>query len=166
MNLAMDLIREALLGGSGGGGGGGGSVATLLKTLDLGHVTSSSTTAADIGKTITLENVADKYDLILVYSLSDAVPGAGQNVHVSTLTIIVCTYYSGSYAVSALTSSNVNVKKGASPRTATSNQGVFFAPAITGTTITLTGKVQYNSNYTGTLDGNYIAYVYGLKFDE
>lgn len=57
MNLAMDLIREALLGGSGGGGGGSNSF-TLIDSREI-EISTSSTSA-----TVIREDAISSLDLI------------------------------------------------------------------------------------------------------
>lgn len=63
MNLAMDLIREALLGGSGGGGGGGGDSFQLIYSDHLAITTTSTSaklehTIDDVG--VDIKNIQDK----------------------------------------------------------------------------------------------------------
>ena len=64
MNIAMDLIREALLGGSGGGGGGDGDAVLVYK----GEVECSTTsTTATLVKTVTPEeSILDKDALVYI----------------------------------------------------------------------------------------------------
>ena len=54
MNIAMDLIREALLGGSGGGGGGGGMTKVFEKTYTISTESTSETVVDN-----TLENILE-----------------------------------------------------------------------------------------------------------
>lgn len=165
MNLAMDLIREALLGGSGGGGGGGDSSFTLLKTEDLGTITSSSSSATDIGKTITVDNAYD-YDLLIIISTSDS---SATGAHLQTICPIGLQYNGAltpPYTIGTI-GTNRNIKI-ATPqnKVAFSTYGVYFTATNSKTTVTLTGKVKYSSGDTGTINGTYVAKVYGLKLPE
>ena len=63
MNIAMDLIREALLGGSGGGGGGGDAVLVYKGEVEC----STTSTTATLVKTVTPEeSILDKDALVYI----------------------------------------------------------------------------------------------------
>ena len=165
MNIAMDLIREALLGGSGGGGGGGGDALTLLKTESLGAISVTSTSSVNLNKTVTMEGILGLYDA-LVYEVRAA--EKKQGYHYSTKGIIwgtlsggVADYQNVPHKLNASVdnSGNTNLKSSSTV------YGVFSdgAPVKSGQDVTLSLWGKYNSTHTLTIDGDYTIYVYGLN---
>ena len=146
--------------------GGGGSGLTLLKTTSLGTLSTSSTSAADTGKTMTVTGYND-YDVLVVDVSVDSVTNGR---HTSTVSMVYLTGTSAvttknTYAVggnkwnSKLSSSGTG-----STRQSTSAYGVYVnAATVSSNTMTLTFYYRYNSNHTGTINGAYTARVYGLK---
>ena len=146
--------------------GGGGSGLTLLKTTSLGTLSTSSTSAADTGKTMTVTGYND-YDVLVVDVSVDSVTNGR---HTSTVSMVYLTGTSAvttknTYAVggnkwnSKLSSSGTG-----STRQSTSAYGVYVnAATVSSNTMTLTFYYRYNSNNTGTINGTYTARVYGLK---
>ena len=146
--------------------GGGGSGLTLLKTTSLGTLSTSSTSAADTGKTMTVTGYND-YDVLVVDVSVDSVTNGR---HTSTVSMVYLTGTSAvttknTYAVggnkwnSKLSSSGTG-----STRQSTSAYGVYVnAATVSSNTMTLTFYYRYNSNHTGTINGAYPARVYGLK---
>lgn len=151
---------------SGGGG------LTLLGTQSVGTVSTSSTTAADTGVSITVKGIY-AYDLLICECSVDSTTN---NRHTATTRLCWLT-----------ASSNVNTKDGGTFATATwnsrlSSQGVtttrsnttaygVYANAITvsaGSTgdngqAVITIYRRYNSTATGTINGSYTMRVYGVK---
>ena len=146
--------------------GGGGSGLTLLKTTSLGTLSTSSTSAADTGKTMTVTGYND-YDVLVVDVSVDSVTNGR---HTSTVSMVYLTGTSAvttknTYAVggnkwnSKLSSSGTG-----STRQSTSAYGIYVnAATVSSSTMTLTFYYRYNSNNTGTINGTYTARVYGLK---
>ena len=155
--------------GTASGGGGGGSGLTLLKTYALGALSTSSTSAIDTGKSMTVTGYND-YDVLVVDVSVDTTTNGR---HTSTVSFVILT------GTSDVTTKNVytvagnkwNSKLGsdgtASTRQSTSGYGVYVNSAsVKSSTMTLAFHYRYNSNSTGTLDGTYTARVYGLKLYE
>lgn len=150
-------------------GGGGGSGLTLLKTTSLGTLSTSSTSAADTGKTMTVTGYND-YDVLVVDVSVDTTTNGR---HTSTVSFVLLTGTSNvstknTYAVAG---NKWNSKLGStgtgSTRQSTSAYGVYVnAASVSSGTMTLTFYYRYNSNSTGTLNGTYTARVYGLKLYE
>lgn len=146
--------------------GGGGSGLTLLKTTSLGTLSTSSTSAADTGKSMTVTGYND-YDLLIV---DVSVDSEVNNRHTSTVSLIFLTGTSNvttknTYAVG---SNKWNSKRGstgtASTRQSSSAYGIYANSAtVSGTTMTIPFYYRYNSNNTGTINGTYTARVYGVK---
>lgn len=153
-------------------GGGGSSNFTLLGTLSLGTISTTSTNAADTGKTITVKGIY-AYDLLVCECSVDT---KTNNRHAATTRL--CWLTAGT---------NVSTKNGATFATATwncklSSSGV--ATTRSGTTpygiyangctvsdgstgdngqAVITIYQRYNSTSTGTINGNYTMRVYGVK---
>lgn len=147
-------------------GGGGGSGLTLLKTTSLGTLSTTSTSAADTGKTMTVTGYND-YDVLVV---DVSVDSTTNNRHTSTVSFVILT------GTSAVTTKNTYTVAGnkwnsklssngtGSTRQSTSAYGIYVnAATVSGSTMTLTFYYRYNSNHTGTINGSYTARVYGLK---
>lgn len=147
-------------------GGGGGSGLTLLKTTSLGTLSTSSTSAADTGKTMTVTGYND-YDLLVVDVSVDTTTNGR---HTSTVSMILVTGTSNVSTKNTYTvvSNRWNSKLGStgtgSTRQSTTAYGVYVNSAsVSSSTMTLTFYYRYNSNSTGTLNGTYTARVYGVK---
>ena len=150
-------------------GGGGSDRLVLLQTTAIGALQTSSTSAADTGKTISLASTTGwaDYDLLLV---DISVDTKTNGRHTSTVTPVILT---GTSSVSTkntytVASNKWNSKLGstgtASTRQSTTAYGVYInAASVSSNTLTLTVYYRYNSNSTGTLNGTYTARVYGIK---
>ena len=150
-------------------GGGGSDRLVLLQTTAIGSLSTSSTTAADTGKTVSLASTTgwQDYDLLLV---DISVDTATNGRHTSTVTPVILTGTSNVSTKNTYTvgSNKWNSKLGstgtASTRQSTSAYGVYINTAsASNNTLTMTVYYRYNSNSTGTLNGTYTARVYGIK---
>lgn len=150
-------------------GGGGTDRLVLIQTTSIGSLSTSSTSAADTGKTVSLASTTgwQNYDLLIVdISVNTKTNGR----HTSTVTGVLLT---GTSNVSTKNTYTVmgnkwNSKLGstgtASTRQSTTAYGVYInAASASSNTLTLTVYYRYNSNSTGTLNGTYTARVYGVK---
>lgn len=145
---------------------GGGSGLTLLKTTSLGTLSTSSTSATDTGKTVTVTGYND-YDVLVVDVSVDSVTNGR---HTSTVSMVYVTGTSNvstknTYAVgSNKWNSKVSSSGTASTRQSTSAYGIYaYSASVSSSTMTITFYYRYNSNNTGTINGTYTARVYGLK---
>lgn len=157
-NLASVVVNVA------GGGG-----LTLLKTTSLGTLSTSSTSASDTGKTMTVTGYND-YDVLIVDVSVDS-PVNGR--HTSTVSFILVTGTSSvdtknTYTVAGNKwNSKLSSSGTGSTRQSTSAYGIYVNSAsVSGSTMTLAFYYRYNNNSTGTLNGTYTARVYGLKLYE
>ena len=146
--------------------GGGGSGLTLLKTTSLGSLSTSSTSAADTGKSMTVTGYND-YDLLVV-DVSVDTPTNGRHTSTVSLVLLTGTSSVGTKNTYTVGSNKWNSKLSSSgtgsTRQSTSAYGVYVnAATVSNSTMTLTFYYRYNSNNTGTLNGSYTARVYGLK---
>lgn len=149
--------------------GGGGSGLTLLKTTSLGSLSTSSTSASDTGKSMTVTGYND-YDVLVVDVSVDTMTNGR---HTSTVSMVYLTGTSNvntknTYAVG---SNKWNSKLGStgtgSTRQGTTAYGIYVNTAsVSSSTMTLTFYYRYNSNSTGTINGTYTARVYGVKLYE
>ena len=148
---------------------GGGGVGTLLKTTSLGSLSTSSTSASDTGKTMTLTGYND-YDLLIVDVSVDTLTNGRHTSTVSTV------YLTGTSNVNTKNTYNVGSNKWNSKlnssgtgttRQSSTAYGIYVnAATVSGSTMTLTFYYRYNNNNTGTINGNYTARVYGVKLYE
>lgn len=162
-NIKKDVSIFGLTGTYEGSGGGG---MTLLKSTSLGTLTTSSTSAADTGKTMTVTGYND-YDVLVV---DVSVDSPANNRHTSTVSMV---YLTGTSNVStkntyAVGSNKWNSRLGStgtgSTRQSTTAYGIYVnAATVSSSTMTLTFYYRYNSNNTGTINGTYTARAYGLK---
>lgn len=150
-------------------GGGGSDRLVLLQTTSIGTLSTSSTSAADTGKTVTLASTTnwDDYDLLLVdISVNTTTNGR----HTSTVSGVLLTGTSNVTTKNTYTviGNKWNSKRSssgtASTRQSTTAYGVYInAASASSGTLTLTVYYRYNNNSTGTLNGTYTARVYGIK---
>ena len=149
--------------------GGGGSGLTLLQTTSIGALSTSSTSAADTGKTISLASTTgwQNYDLLIVDISVDTTTNGR---HTSTVSFVILTGTSNVSTKNTYTvgSNKWNSKLGStgtgSTRQSTTAYGVYInAASASNNTLTLTVYYRYNSNSTGTLNGTYTARIYGVK---
>ena len=150
-------------------GSGGSDRLVLLQTTSLGSLSTSSTSAADTGKTVSLASTTGwaNYDLLLV---DISVDTKTNGRHTSTVTPVLLTGTSNVSTKNTYTvgSNKWNSKLGstgtASTRQSTTAYGVYINSAsVSSNTLTLTVYYRYNSNSTSTLNGTYTARVYGIK---
>lgn len=152
--------------GSYEGGGGGGGYGTLLSTTAIGAISTSSTTAADTGKTATVNGVGN-YDLLIVEISVDT---KTNNRHASTCQTIWLTADTtvGTKSGTAIATATLNTKLSsngtATTRSSTTKCGIYVNSAsVSSNNVTLAFYRRYNSTQTGTINGSYTARVYGFN---
>lgn len=165
----VENLAELVVNVSGGGGG-----LTKIGTLSIGNISTSSTQAADTGKSLELAVSAySGYDmLICVCHTSTHTNGR----HVATIRVV---NFSATSAVSTKTSTQIatstqhwKLSSGGTMtmRSGTTPYGVYVNAATLSTsspqTLTLTIYQRYNSTSTGTINGNYVLDVYGVKIQD
>lgn len=150
-------------------GGGGSDRLKLIQTTALGSLSTSSTSAADTGKTVSLASSTkwDEYDLLIV---DISVDTATNGRHTSSVTFVILTGSSNVSTKNAYTLVNNvwNSKLGStgtvSSRQSTSKYGVYInSVSVSSDTLTMPVYYRYSSNYSGTINGTYTARVYGIK---
>ena len=150
-------------------GGGGSDRLVLLQTTAIGALQTSSTSAADTGKTVSLAQTTgwQNYDLLLVDISVDTTTNGR---HTSTVTPVILTGTSNVTTKNTYTvgsnkwNSKLSSSGTASTRQSTTAYGVYINTAsVSSNTLTLAVYYRYNSNSTGTLNGTYTARVYGVK---
>lgn len=170
-NLEAGNIKSGvtIFGVTGTYSGGGSDRLVLLQTTSLGSLSTSSTSATDTGKTVTLASSTDwdDYDLLLVDISVDSVINGR---HTSSVGFVLLTGTSNvttknTYTVgSNVWNSKVNSSGTKSTRQSTTKYGVYVNSAtVSSGTLTLPIYYRYNSNSTSTLNGTYTARVYGIK---
>lgn len=167
-NLVAGNIKSGttIFGVAGTYTGGGGSGLTLLKSTSLGTLSTTSTSATDTGKSMTVTGYND-YDVLVV---DVSVDTATNNRHTSTVSFVILTGTSNVTTKNTYTvgsnkwNSKLSSSGTASTRQSTSAYGIYAnAATVSGTTMTITFYYRYNSTNTGTINGSYTARVYGLK---
>lgn len=150
-------------------GGGGSDRLVLLQTTSIGALQTSSTSAADTGKTVSLASTTgwQNYDLLLVDISVDTTTNGR---HTSTVSGVLLTGTSNVSTKNTYTvmgnkwNSKLSSSGTASTRQSTSAYGVYInAASVSSNTLNMTVYYRYNSNSTGTLNGTYTARVYGIK---
>lgn len=153
-------------------GGGGSSNFTLLGTLSLGTISTSSTNAADTGKSITVKGVY-AYDLLVIEISVDT---KTNNRHVGTTRLCWLTASSaigtknGATFATATWNAKLSSNGTATSRSGTTAYGIYangctVSAGSTGDNgqAVITIYQRYNSTSTGTINGAYTARVYGVK---
>lgn len=176
-NLKASNIKNgvSIFGVTGTYTGGGSSSAiesTLLGSLSLGTISTSSTTDTDTGKTITVKGIYD-YDL-LVCQCRTSTPTNGRHTCTTRLCWLTASSSIGTKNGSSFATATWNTKKSSSgvttSRTNTTSYGVYAKAATVSAgssgdngQAVITIYQRYNSTQTGTINGSYTMYVYGLK---
>lgn len=165
---ADDTDRIASVTGTYAGGSSGGGL-TLISTTSLGAISGSATSATDTGKSLSLAastNFTD-YDALLVDVSVDTLTNGR---HTSTVCLIYLTGTSNvntknTYAVgSNKWNSKLSSSGTGSTRQSTTAYGIYpYSATVTNGVMSIPLYYRYNSNHTGTINGNYTARVYGLK---
>lgn len=150
-------------------GGGGGGIGDLLATSALGTISTSTTQATNLNKTITVTSVND-YDLLIVETSVDTVVA---NRHMATAGAIFLTASSnvttknGATVANAKWNSKISSSNITTTRASTSAYGIYPYSCTVTTTSGGTASIplygRYNSTQTGTINGSYTTRVYGVK---
>lgn len=154
MNLAMDLIREALLGGSGGGGGGGGMTKVFEKTYTVSTSSTSETVIDSIEIDLepgvwyycrVVDTAGKRNDYLLggEYFLCHIVYSAGQTFNNRVIGNTTAITNTGAPYFSTSTTYGVY------PKSAGSNNWSICS--------------KYNSNYTHNIDGDYKVTIFRIN---
>ena len=154
--------------GTASGGGGG---LTLLGTKSLGTISTSSTSAADTGQTMTLnQSVFNGYNAILFVCSVDPIVNSR---HVATVRVCNLSATSNVSTVTgtSMATSTWHCKAGStgtlSARAGTTTYGVYANGAsISNSVMTVTIYQRYNSTSSGTINGNYTMRAYGIKYTD
>lgn len=147
-------------------------IGTLLATASLGTISTSSTSAADTGKSITAKGVYG-YDLLIVECSVDS---PTNNRHTASGRLILLTAgtnvstKNGSTIASVTWNSRLSSAGVTTTRANTTAYGVYayactLSDGNTGDNgqAVITLYQRYNSTYTGTINGSYTARVYGVN---
>lgn len=147
-------------------GGGGSGIGTLLATLSMGTISTSSTQAADTGKSISVSGI-NSYDALIVETSVDTVTN---NRHTATVGFIFLTASStvgtkdGGTIATVKWNSKISSSGTTTTRAGTTAYGIYpNSISISSGTATIPMYRRYNSTSTGTINGNYTARVYGIK---
>lgn len=145
---------------------GGGSGLTLLATKSLGTISTSSTTAADTGQTVSVPDAGD-YDFLIVQTYCQKT----NSRHLCTIAVIEL--YSTADAAAGRSSATIatakmNMKADTTghvgSRVGTTAYGIYpNSCTISGGDGTIPMYQRYNSTSTGTINGSYTTDVYGVK---
>lgn len=146
--------------------GGGSGIGTLLATLSMGTISTSSTSAADTGKSISVSGI-NSYDALLVETSVDTVTN---NRHTATVGFIFLTASSavgtkdGGTIATVKWNSKISSSGTTTTRAGTTAYGIYpNSCSVSDGTATIPMYRRYNSTYTGTINGTYTARVYGIK---
>ena len=153
-------------------GGGGSSNFTLLGELSLGTISTSSTNAADTGKTITVKGIY-AYDMLVCEC---SVNTKTNNRHAATTRLCWLTAgnaigtKNGVTFATATWNAKLSSNGTATTRSGTTAYGIYangctVSAGSTGDNgqAVITIYQRYNSTSTGTINGSYTMRVYGVK---
>lgn len=145
---------------------GGGGVGTLLNTTSLGSFSTSSTTATDTGKSLSVSGI-NSYDALIVETSVDTVTN---NRHLCTVAVILLAATSNRNTKSggtiATLKQNYKISSGGvtTVRTGTTAYGIYpNSITISNGTATIPMYIRYNGTSTGTINNTYTTRVYGLN---
>ena len=152
----------------------GGSTPTglgdLLKSENLGTLTTSSTSDTSTGKTVTLDNYNDYQFLVFVIYVT-TIPETAQ--HLATISTVGLNYANGVTAVATSAGtvmSRFNLiydgSKIITAATSSSNVGIYptnISVINDGTTLSIPLNYKYNSGTTNTIDADYNVDIYGVN---
>ena len=153
--------------GTNSGGGGGGP--TLIYTSSLGSMSTSSTSATNANKSLSIASSTgwQNYDMLIV---DISVDTNTNNRHTSTVSLIMVTGQSnvGTKDTYTIASNKWNSKLSSngtgSTRQSTTAYGIYaYSVSVSSNTMSIPLYYRYNSNNTGTINGSYTARVYGVK---
>ena len=147
-------------------GGGGSGIGTLLATLSMGTISTSSTQAADTGKSISVSGI-NSYDALIVETSVNTVTN---NRHTATVGFIFLTASSnvttknGGTIATVKWNSKISSSAVTTTRAGTTAYGIYpNSISISNGTATIPMYQRYNSTSTGTINGTYTARVYGIN---
>lgn len=146
--------------------GGGGGIGTLLTTYSMGTISTSSTTATDTGKSVSVSGI-NSYDLLIVETSVNTVTN---NRHTATVNVILLTASSnvttknGAGLATATWNSRISSSAVTTTRQGTTKYGIYVnSVSVSNGTATLAMYQRYNSTSTGTINGTYTTRVYGVN---
>lgn len=139
---------------------------TLLGSLSLGTISTSSTTATDTGKSITVQGI-NNYDL-LVCECSVATITNGRHAATTRLIWLTSSSDIATKSTATILGSTLNIKVSSSgvatSRASATTYGVYaYACSLSDGSATISIYQRYNSTQTGTINGSYTMRVYGVK---
>lgn len=144
----------------------GAGIGTLLATSTLGTVNTSSTSAVNLSKSVTISGV-NSYDALVVETSVNTVTNGRHSCTVAVIWLTassdVATKNGATIASNKL---NMKISSGGvtTTRQSTTAYGVFpNSCTISNGSATLAMYARYNSTQTGTINGIYTTRVYGLK---
>lgn len=147
--------------------GGGGGFGELLSTYNIGTISTSSTSAATTGKSMTVSNL-NGYNFLIIICKTASVTNSR---HYMTVRSVLLNGSSNSATINGTTIATASQHYKASSsgvlssRGGTTPYGVYpNSCSVSNGTATIEFYQRYNSTSTGTVNGNYTAYVYGFKF--
>jgi hypothetical protein len=164
MNLAMDLIREALLGGGSGGGGGGGSSWEKIYTVERAYSTTSTSKTQEEIFTIkdTIKALPNTYIWIRVRDKagkrSDYFYGTDYLAYKNIATEPNNSFNLGGYVMVLGVNSSGSYKGTTGDSSGNYVYGVW---GVVDGDCNMRTYTRYNNSY-GTIDGTYVIDVYAL----
>lgn len=150
--------------------GGGGNRLVLLSEQSLGHIETTNTSATNTGKSISISvsDIGDDYDELVVMIISD---NQAELAHQASVRLLPLQHASVSGGTTGGNFSEVQNYKIYEPfvykRASTNAYGIYpNSQSVSGGIMTMPIYMRYNSNYSGTINGNYTARIYGLKLHD
>lgn len=151
-------------------GSGGSGIGTLLNTTALGSFSTSSTSATDTNKDVTVTGV-NGYDLLIVETSVDTKVASRHSCTTKLIWLLngttLGTVSSATIATATWNSKQSSNNTNATTRANTTANGIYpYDCSISSTnngTATMNMYIKYNNTQTGTINGSYTTRVYGVK---
>lgn len=149
-------------------GGSSSPCGTLLNSYNIGTISTSGTSATSTGKSMTVSGCNGYHALIIICKTASVTASR----HYMTVRTVLLNGSSNAGTINGTTiaTATQNWKASSSSvlstRAGTTAYGIYAnSCSVSSGTATIEFYQRYNNTSTGTINGNYTAYVYGLKFN-
>ena len=169
--IAENIKKDVSIFGVTGTYEGSSGIGTLLNTTSLGPISTTSTSATSLSKSVAVSDIYG-YDALLMITSVDSITN---NRHTSTGAFIWLTASSnqstqnGARIATAIFNTKISSAGVTTTYSSTTAYGIYPESCSIGTATGGVGVAtfnmyrRYNSSYTGTINGSYTTRVYGIK---
>lgn len=148
-------------------GGGGGGIGDLILTQPLGTISNVSTSVVDTGYDLTVTGI-NSYDLLIIIIRTDPQSAASRHRATTSLVFISGTTDVATKNVATVVTNKQQLRKESNtvmPSVqASAGYGVYpYNATLADNTVTMNIYARRGDTYSGSINGYYTAYVYGVK---